>query len=66
MFAIYKPTFLPCLQEIIYITFNVLVSYIYTKIIVWCEDEERSIPLQVERKVKVKVFYFYFQESHLH
>jgi len=26
---------------------------IYTKIIVWCEDEERSIPLQVERKVKV-------------
>ena len=27
--------------------------YIYTKIIVWCEDEERSIPLQVERKVKV-------------
>ena len=21
----------------------------------WCEDEERSIPLQVERKVKVKV-----------
>ena len=27
--------------------------YIYTKIIVWCEEEERSIPLQVERKVKV-------------
>ena len=27
--------------------------YIYTKITVWCEDEERSIPLQVERKVKV-------------
>ena len=27
--------------------------YIYTKIKVWCEDEERSIPLQVERKVKV-------------
>ena len=25
----------------------------YTKIIVWCEDEESSIPLQVERKVKV-------------
>ena len=23
---------------------------IYTKFIVWCEDEERSIPLQVERK----------------
>ena len=29
--------------------------YIYTEIIVWCEDEEHSIPLQVERKVKVKV-----------
>ena len=27
--------------------------YIYIKIILWCEDEERSIPLQVERKVKV-------------
>ena len=27
--------------------------YIYTKIILWCEDEERSIPLQVEGKVKV-------------
>ena len=27
--------------------------YIYTKIIVWCEDEKRSIPLQVERKVIV-------------
>ena len=27
--------------------------YIYTKIKVWCEDEERSIPLQVEREVKV-------------
>ena len=27
--------------------------YIYTKITAWCEDEERSIPLQVERKVKV-------------
>ena len=24
--------------------------YIYTKFIVWCEGEERSIPLQVERK----------------
>ena len=30
-----------------------IYMYIYTKIIVWCEDEERSIPLQVERKVKV-------------
>ena len=29
------------------------IFYIYTKIIVWCEDEERSIPLQVERKVEV-------------
>ena len=28
-------------------------KYIYTKIIVWCEDEKRSIPLQVERKVIV-------------
>ena len=27
--------------------------YIHTKITVWCENEERSIPLQVERKVKV-------------
>ena len=27
--------------------------YICTKIIVWCEDGERSIPLQVERKVEV-------------
>ena len=27
--------------------------YIYTKIIVWCEDEKRSIPLQVERKLIV-------------
>ena len=30
-----------------------IIIYVYTKIIVWCEDEERSIPLQVERKVKV-------------
>ena len=30
-----------------------LLVYIYTKITAWCEDEERSIPLQVERKVKV-------------
>jgi len=32
-----------------------IYTHIHTKIIVWCEDEERSIPLQVERKVKVKV-----------
>jgi len=25
--------------------------YIYTKIIVWCENEECSIPLRVERKI---------------
>ena len=25
--------------------------YIYTKFIVWCEGKERSIPLQVERKL---------------
>ena len=25
----------------------------FTKIIVWCEDEECSIPLQVEQKAKV-------------
>jgi len=30
-----------------------VIKKIYTKIIVWCEDEERSIPLQVERTVKV-------------
>ena len=30
-----------------------ICTYIYTKIKVWCEGEERSIPLRVERKVKV-------------
>ena len=36
-------------------TEKLIYIYIYTKIKVWCEGEERSIPLQVERKVKVKV-----------
>ena len=38
-----------------YLYFNSTYKYIYiyTKITVWCEDEERSIPLQVERKGKV-------------
>ena len=38
------------LSAVIYIYIYI---YIYTKITAWCEDEERSIPLQVERKVKV-------------
>ena len=27
-----------------------IILVLYTKLIVWCEGEERSIPLQVERK----------------
>ena len=45
------------LSAVIYIYIYI---YIYTKITVWCEDEERSIPLQVERKVKVKVLPFIY------
>ena len=32
------------------VSYIYIYIYIYTKITVWCEDEERSIPLQVERK----------------
>ena len=31
-------------------SFIYIYIYIYTKFIVWCEGEERSIPLQVQRK----------------
>ena len=33
-----------------FVTYLYIYIYIYTKITVWCEDEERSIPLKVERK----------------
>ena len=42
-----------CRDElVVYLFFSPIYKYIYiyTKITVWCEDEERSIPLQVERK----------------
>ena len=41
----------PCNQANLSVWFHwCIYIYIYTKITVWCEDEERSIPLKVERK----------------
>ena len=51
---IYSSLYFYVLSTVLRISSFTLYIYIYTKIIVWCEDEERSIPLQVERKAKKK------------